>query len=1004
MKILKSLSKFVIGGLERFFYRWGKFVSRNPYAVILVSTLLTALSGIGFLNYRQEHQANQLWIPPASQYNVHQNWIDTHFKNNRRDEAIFFEAENVLTPESIQQMFELHQKIAAINIDGKTFDDICTKLPVANIFHTDKRRRKRETLVTEPQIDQSFIETVSQATLTELPEEAYEYENPWPDYLYDDNDEYYLSDSSSEDLSQDSYGVVVPRINYEEFGKLAEESEGATRVREPLPTDIHCGIVTSLKEKCLQSNLLEIWRFQEQLINTTTTQEILDAVNLLERSPWTSYKTNFTDHLGDVVRNSTGHVVSARIARLYWNIEIPEGAEIVANGGFGAALNPADAVTLAWEQQFLDIALNSSYPGVKILPNAKKSFEDVNANAIFFDAFKVAFGYSIMFVYTMIMLGRMNTLEVRFYLTVTGIMSVGMGLVVGVGLSSVMGFPYTPVHSALPFIGLGIGIDDMFVIVQCLFNIKKTEGSDLGIDESIGSALKHAGVSITITTLTDVFAFGVGAITRMPGLQSFCVCTSIALAAIYLLQISFFTAFLAIDETRIKNGRNAIVPCYVHKDFDSPSVTSSKLFSNFIKKYKKLLSSWLYKGAVLLLSSCLFGLGVWGCILIRQKFDALLLLPEHSYLRQWFDMREVYYPTKGIKASVYTGPIDHTSLDSIDRLTNSMQEYMDQGTYLKPSDLWWSELKDYAMEVKNYSSWTEFGTSDDFPMLLSEFLFSEDGGRFRINFNFDGELVCGEPVPNIVATREPVVFFTFDGPEEHIPGRRALEEAIAESEIADIAFSHGDIYTAWETDEIIGSELLRNIAMALCVVIVVTLILLANFQICFLVFVCVMTTLINIIGYLHFWYMTIDIVACVSIVLSIGLCVDYSVHVAHAYIIGKGSRLDKAVSALETIGPAVFNGGFTTFLALVLLGFSQSQIFITFFKVFVLTVGFGLFHGLILLPVLLSILGPVDENVEDIEESSVTMSSSVSPAKGSPCPSGLPNIAFVEENENEKEI
>ena len=32
--------------------------------------------------------------------------------------------------------------------------------------------------------------------------------------------------------------------------------------------------------------------------------------------------------------------------------------------------------------------------------------------------------------------------------------------------SSLLGFPYTPMHSMLPFLCLGIGIDDMFVIVQ----------------------------------------------------------------------------------------------------------------------------------------------------------------------------------------------------------------------------------------------------------------------------------------------------------------------------------------------------------------------------------------------------------------------------------------------------------------------------------------------------------------------------------------------------------
>ncbi len=47
----------------------------------------------------------------------------------------------------------------------------------------------------------------------------------------------------------------------------------------------------------------------------------------------------------------------------------------------------------------------------------------------------------------------------------------------------------------------------------------------------------------------------------------------------------------------------------------------------------------------------------------------------------------------------------------------------------------------------------------------------------------------------------------------------------------------------------------------------------------------------------------------------------------------KGTRHERALKAVEEIGPAVFNGGFTTFLALALLGFSTSQIFLTFFKV-----------------------------------------------------------------------
>ena len=57
------------------------------------------------------------------------------------------------------------------------------------------------------------------------------------------------------------------------------------------------------------------------------------------------------------------------------------------------------------------------------------------------------------------------------------------------------------------------------------------------------------------------------------------------------------------------------------------------------------------------------------------------------------------------------------------------------------------------------------------------------------------------------------------------------------------------------------------------------------------------------------------------------------------------------------------NGGLSTFIAFVLLANSKSHVFITFFRVFLLVVVFGLFHGLALLPVILSWIGP-PPNVE----------------------------------------
>ena len=60
----------------------------------------------------------------------------------------------------------------------------------------------------------------------------------------------------------------------------------------------------------------------------------------------------------------------------------------------------------------------------------------------------------------------------------------------------------------------GIGIDDMFVIAQCWSNMQKDpKNAGLSRHDRMGVALKHAGVSVTVTSLTDFAAFGIGAVT-----------------------------------------------------------------------------------------------------------------------------------------------------------------------------------------------------------------------------------------------------------------------------------------------------------------------------------------------------------------------------------------------------------------------------------------------------------------------------------------------------------
>ena len=421
----------------------------------------------------------------------------------------------------------------------------------------------------------------------------------------------------------------------------------------------------------------------------------------------------------------------------------------------------------------------------------------------------------------------------------------------------------------------------------------------------------------------------------MPGLQSFCVCTAIALASIYLLQLSWFTAWLALDERRKEARRDGLLPCLTHPDDRRPlgcSLSSSRLEGAAARLYERLSQHWAYKLVILLVSGGFLACGITGWASIVHRFDPVLLLPSESYLREWINLQTEFYPENGWQAELYSARLDQTNLTKVEELLAGLEALKQQGNVIRGYDCWWQPFKTFVQEKTNQTGEVSETIGADFPDLLSQFLHSAEGARYKSEFKFSSDLECGQPAPDILASKCKIDYFHFAGPESHIPARQAVTETIKAVD-SPYFFSHSKVYSAWETDEIIGHELLRNLLLSLLSVVIITLLLLGNVFVCIIVLVMVILTLVDIVGFLHFWGITIDILSAVNIVLAIGLCVDYAVHIAHAYLMSPGSRQDRATNAVKLIGAAVINGGTTTFLALLFCGLSSSHVYQTFFKV-----------------------------------------------------------------------
>ena len=202
-----------------------------------------------------------------------------------------------------------------------------------------------------------------------------DYDNEYYDFWGEEYDEY-------KDVTPVLY--ESERIDFQRYGRQNKTKSAASDVVDDLPRNVYCDLVTTLNSKCVMTSLLEMFRYDENNIKTTNTEEILRAVNELERSPWYGYDRDFSSLLGGIKRNASGHVISAKTALMVWSVTVPDDAEIDTNQGSGVELELADADTLEWERVMIGTVLEmrETAEDMDILPNAARSYGDISSGAI----------------------------------------------------------------------------------------------------------------------------------------------------------------------------------------------------------------------------------------------------------------------------------------------------------------------------------------------------------------------------------------------------------------------------------------------------------------------------------------------------------------------------------------------------------------------------------------------------------------------------------------------
>ncbi|XP_071954157.1 patched domain-containing protein 3-like [Antedon mediterranea] len=448
----------------------------------------------------------------------------------------------------------------------------------------------------------------------------------------------------------------------------------------------------------------------------------------------------------------------------------------------------------------------------------------------------------------------------------------------------------------------------MFVIVQSWENLSLEERTR-PVHEKSAIATQNAGVSITVTSVTDMIVFAVGATTIFPGLRSFCLYCGVGIFFLFIFSILFFSSVLVLDERRVDSRHDACICCYRHRDdYEPPKCAKRQLLQEFFGKiYAPVLMKLSVKVFVVVITVIMFIFGTFGTLNIEQHFDFALFVAPDSYVNEFFDLRQKFFPERGSQSAIY--------------LPN-VRLFYEQAAI---ENLYLNARKDAFIAPLRICNDEEMTSADD----GDHNLFDNEIDADDINEIYADDIneIDADDINEIDA--DDINEIDADDINE------IDADDINEIDADDINEIDADDINEIDADDINHST--KRFSSSLFVILFFK---------------------VNVSGFMYFWDIKIDVIVTMLFILSVGIAVDYAAHIAHTFMTVTGTRNERTCHTMRNIGPAVFNGGFSTFLVVILMSLSNAYVYQVFFKVFLLVVVFSLFHGLVLLPVLLSWFGP----------------------------------------------
>jgi len=563
----------------------------------------------------------------------------------------------------------------------------------------------------------------------------------------------------------------------------------------------------------------------------------------------------------------------------------------------------------------------------------------------------------------------------------TGVILAALACAGAIGLCVKTDYVFSPdIVQVLPFVSLGIGVDDMFVIAYTFKRIvfEKIEQNRAGSHASTcGQIMKEvmafAGPSVTLTSVANFLSFLVGSSVPVLAVSSFCQQCAIVVVFNYFMNIVVFSSVLSLmlqcnlfdtltgiqlsvrrpQSSRVEPENNKTASdVEVLPDLPRNAVTPS-------------LTPKVFVG--LLVGTVLFSACIYGTTEVVLANDVKDLAPKDSVAGDYFAKAAEHFPTQQIQliteydVDLHTYDGQRALLDVIKRLQNTPYT----GKYGTSQPIWIHSLRNYV----NKSDLYNHGYYLNQEGLIPEEMFYDAYFSWRNEdlVSLEVQLTLSDAFNYKTVTRDGetrqelsytiiVFFISFDLEKdvyaEIVNMINVMREIVDTAGIS--CFVTSDHIIRHEILTHLEEILLRNLIIAVVAVLVASFLLSFNIIVSFVVAAFVTVCAVELYGIMGLFGINLNPAPVVSLIMSVGLTVEFIAHLTYAYF-NEGRKEERPLEgSMEKVAVPICHGAVSSILGIIMLAFSDFGFVVKYyFAIFLATIIIGLVNGMMLQPAII---------------------------------------------------